>query len=386
MAEFMELMENWDGYHPLPISRLNEAAMARVVDLITNAQGLSRRRHQALLEEAVTTSDFPVLFGGILDRQMLAIYSAALPEWRRYCPVGTLQDFRVATYHKVQGNQELLPLVHEKEEYPSTAMTEGSYSRRLFKYGRQFDISWEALINDAMDAFGDLPTRFANAALYTEAWSVTALYCGATAPNSALFGAPITDPADGQSVTNLGTLPLNIANLQTTLGLMASQTDVQGRPLGIRGVHLVVPPLLEFTARQVLTSAQVQQVDTAGAANTSTSTVFIPLPTTNVLPQMGLQLHVDPLIPVVMPVAAANRTWFLFADMAQGKWGQLDFLRGHETPEICMKASNKVSLTGAPLGSFEGDFDTDNILWRVRHVLGGATLDPRYAYAQVGSV
>jgi hypothetical protein len=74
----------------------------------------------------------------------------------------------------------------------------------------------------------------------------------------------------------------------------------------------------------------------------------------------------------------------VFADVAQGRWGQVELLRGHETPEICMKASNKVSLTGAPIGSFAGDFDTDDILWRVRHCLGHSSLDPRYAYAQVG--
>lgn len=382
MSQFMELMENWDGYRPVNQVRLSEAAMARALDLITNASRMPTHRHRYLLQEAITTSDFPLLFGGILDRQLLARYRAALPEWRRYCPVGTLPDFRVSTLHKVQGNDTRLPLVREKEEYPIAAMAEAHYDRQVFKHGRQFDISWEAIINDAMGAFDDMANRFLDAALMTEAWEVTSLYCGAAAPHAGLFGAPIVD-VDGQAITNLGNLPLTINNLQTTLGLMASQTDVNGRPLGIRGVHLVVPPLLEITARQILTSAQVQQVDTAGAAN-AVPTVIIPLPTSNVLPQMGLQLHVDPLIPVVMPIAAANRTWFLFADQSQGKAMQLDFLRGHEAPEICMKASDKANVAGGLISPFEGDFATDNILWRVRHVLGGARLDPRYAYAQVG--
>lgn len=383
MSEFLQLMENWDGYRPLSRTRLSEAALARALDLITNASRMPLHRQRYLLQEAVTTADFPVLFGGILDRQMLALYRAAAPGWRAYCPVGTLQDFRVATLHKVQGNQQRLARVAEKAEYPMAGMSEGSYSRQLFKHGRQFAISWEALVNDAMDAFGDLPQRFANAALYTEAWEVTSIYCAAAGPNPALFGAPIVDVADEQAITNLGNLALDITNLETTLGLMASQTDIEGRPLGIRGVHLVVPPMLEFTARAILTSGFKQHVDTAGGAN-AVAPVYAPLPSTNVLPQLNLQLHIDPLVPVVTPVAAANRTWYLFADPAAGKWGQLDFLRGHETPEICMKASNKVSLTGAPISAWEGDFEIDDVLWRVRHCLGGAALDPRYAYAQVG--
>jgi hypothetical protein len=62
----------------------------------------------------------------------------------------------------------------------------------------------------------------------------------------------------------------------------------------------------------------------------------------------------------------------------------MDYLLGHETPEICMKASDKVSVTGSPLSPFSGDFATDNIFYRVRIVCGGTQLDPRMTYAQVG--
>ncbi len=381
MTEFMNLMESWDGYAPLGGVQLNEAAMAKALDLIANTARMPRHRHQYLLQEAITTADFPVLFGGILDRQMLALYRAAPSPWRSYTPTGTLPDFRQVASHKVQGNQQFLERVNEKAEYPITPMVEAAYTRQLFKRGRKFDISWEAVINDAFGAFDDIAQRFANAAVYTEAIIATAVYAAAGGPSAALFGAPIAD-VDGQNITNLGGLALTIANLETTMTLMTQQTDVQGRPLGIRGVHLVVPPALEWTARAILTAAFKQHVDTAGGAN-AVATTFIPLPTANVAPQMGLQLHVDPMLPVI-DGASPNTTWYLFADSAQGKWGQVDFLRGHEAPEICMKASNKVTLVGAPMDPFGGDFDTDNILWRVRHCLGGSALDPRYAYAQVG--
>lgn len=382
MPEFMQLMENWDGFNAVRSSSLNEAAMARLIDLFTNANRLSAHRQEYLLRETVTTSDFPNLFGGVLDRALLARYRAAASPWRAYVKTGRCRDFRARQIFKVQGQDGLLPLVAQKEEYPQVASADAAYSIQVFKRGRQFDISWESIINDAMDAFGDIPQRFADAALNTEAMQASMIYCGAAAPNAALFGAPIVD-VDGQAVTNLGVLPLSVANLQTTLGLMAAQTDVNGNPLGIRGVHLVVPPALEITGRQILTSAQLQQIDTAGAANAAPS-AFIPVPTANVLPQMGLKLHVDPWIPIVMPVAAANRTWFLFADWSQGSWGELDFLTGHESPEIVMKASNKVAVGGGIVSPFEGDFESDNVLYRVRHVLGGAPLDPRFAFAQVG--
>lgn len=381
--EFLQLMENWTGFAPVRDARISEAAMERFVRLVTNADRMPAHRHEYLLKEAITTADFPQLFGQVLDRQLLARYQTAPSPWRAYTRVGRARDFRARQLHKVQGNDSVLDLVPEKSEYPLAPMAEARYTIQVFKRGRTFDISWEAIINDVMGSMADIPQRFAAAAVDSEARAATALYCGAAAPAAGLFGAPIVD-VDGQNVTNLGVLPLTIANLETTLTLMAQQTDVQGRPLGIRGVHLVVPPALEFTARAILTSAWVQQVDTAGGANAA-ATTFVPLPTANVVAQVGLQLHVDPWIPIVMPVAGANRTWFVFADPnASGAPLQMDFLAGHEAPEICMKSSNKVTVGGGPISPLEGDFETDNILYRVRHCFGGAALDPRYAYAQVG--
>ncbi len=382
MAEFLQLMESWDGYKVLPRHGVEPERLARFMEVMTNADGLPRHAHEYLLRETITTADFPALFGLQMDHSLLAMYKMAAADWRQFTKVDTRKDFDIFTIHKVAGNDTVLGLVREKEEYPQARMLEAHYTGRLAKYGRSFDISWEASVTDFLRAMRDIPQRFANAAVRTEQWLSTTLYCGAAAPAAGLFGAPIVD-VDGGAVTNLGILPLTIANLGTTAQLMAAQTDVDGNPLGIRGVHLVVPPALEITARQILTSAQMQQVDTIGGAN-ALAPAYVPLPTSNVLPQMGFQLHVNPWIPIVMPVAAANRTWFLFADLADGAAMEMDFLVGHEQPEICMKASDKVAVGGAPINALEGDFRSDNIQYRVRHCIAGVQLDPRFAYAQVG--
>jgi len=215
----------------------------------------------------------------------------------------------------------------------------------------------------------------ANAAIRTEAFNATGVFSSAAGPNVLLFGAPIVDC--GQNVFNQGVLPLTIANLETTLQLMAAQTDPNGEPIAVRGVHLVVPPQLEFTARQILTSGLKQW--TEGAVG-----VPVPYPTTNVVSQVGIQLHVDPYLPVVDATATDDTTWYLFGDPSQGAAMEYGYLRGHETPEICMKGSDKVSVGGGAISPFEGDFATDNIFYRVRCVNGQTQLDPRFAYTQVG--
>jgi hypothetical protein len=274
----------------------------------------------------------------------------------------------------VYGNDNLLPEVVEKGEYLVADEGTGHYHIQLKKYGRQFDISWEAVINDSMGAFADMPSRFADAAIRSEARAVTDLYASAAGPDVGLFGAPIAD-VDGQNVTNLGALALTAGNLQITLALMASQTDPNGEPISVRGVHLVVPPALEYTMLAIMNSPLLQQI--AGAVG---------LPTTNIIPQLGLKGHVDPYLPVVDASGNRNGTWYLFAEPSQGAALEMAFLQGYESPEICMKASDKVAVGGgAALSPFTGDFATDNVFYRVRHVFGGTRLDPRYAYAQVSA-
>jgi hypothetical protein len=374
MPEFMQLMEDWAGYAGLHGARLSEAAMDR---LLQNTDRLPRHRWEYELKEAVTTSDFPLLFGGILDRELMARYALVVPDWRSYIKVGKCKDFRQREIHKVQGNENLLPEVAEKGEYLVAPMSDAHYHIQVKKRGRQFDISFESHINDDLGAFDDMPQRFANAAIYTEAYVATNQIAVAAGPNPLLFGAPITD-VDGGLITNQGTAAMTIANLEATIGLMAAQLDIQGKPLSIRGIHVVVPPALELTTRAVITST-VKQWTEVGAGG------GVPMPVANVLamPEQGLKLHVNPLLPVIDTSGNRNGTWYVFAELTEGAAIELDFLTGHETPEICMKASNKVSIGGGSIDPLEGDFESDNTYYRVRHILGGAPLDPRFAYAQV---
>lgn len=373
--EFLPLMESMEGFGPVRGLPINEAAMARAHDLLMNVDRMPMHRWEYMVREAITTSDFPYLFGGILDRSLLAKYTADIPDWRSYCAVGSSKDFRQSQMDKVQGNEDFLELVPEKGEYLISPMSDSHYHIQVYKRGRQFDISWESIINDDLGAFNDIPTRFANAAIYTEAFLATSLFCVAAGPNPALYGAPIAD-VDGQNVTNQGVLPLTIANLEATIQLMKRQTDMYGRVLGIIPKHLVVPSSLEFTARAILTSALKQWTEVGAGGG-------IPVPTANVVAQAGLQLHVNSMLETINTTGDDVDTWYLFADPSVGKAMQFNYLRGHESPEICMKASDKVSVTGAPMTPFSGDFVSDNIFYRVRIVCGGSPLDPRFTYAQV---
>ena len=372
---FQEAGLDWKGWEPVH-KPFTEQQIERGIDLIKNKAGLRTNTHQLVMMEAITTTDFPYLLGTTIERELMAQYGIVQPDYAAYTMKGTVPNFLQHTRHRRNGGRGKLREVTEKGEYLVTPGSDTRYTRQVRKFGEQIDISWESLINDGMGAFDDLAEDYAKMAVNTDHAEVTGLYAAAATPNTDLFGDTITD-VNGVAITNLGTLPWSIANMQTTLALMANQTDVNGRPLSIRGLHLVIPTDLEDTVWQGLTSTILQYETGLGAV--------VPQGTTNPLVRHGIQVHVDPWLPQIDTSGNVATTWYLFADTAFNYAIGLDHLRGHEGPEICMKASNKVTMSGAPISPFDGDFDSDDVMYRVRMVLGGNYLDPRCAYAQTGT-
>lgn len=374
--ELLKFLENWDGFRTISDVKKPdnyEAQLKEVIDLLSNARGLPSHRREYLIKEALTTSDFPYLFGDVLDRQVLASYKAVDPVWKSFVRMGTVPRIypQVGGYRfAITGGDQHLELVAEKGEYLASERDETRYSCYVRKYGRQFDISWEALINDDLGALKDTPERFARAAIRTEHRLVTGTFAGDEGTHAT--GNLYDDATAGE--INASVNLLTIANLENALEAMSAFLDANGEPIMNRAKFLVVPPGLEMTARQILTSTVKMWTSGTGATPTA-------YPMTNVVSQMGLTLVVDPYLPVMDPVAANGLTaWYLFADPADIAAMEVDYLVGHERPEICMHASDKVSLGGGEVGPMTGDFATDNIFYRVRDIFGCNKLDWRATY------
>jgi hypothetical protein len=375
--DFLDLVEKgWQGYSAISETKKPanyEAQLKEAIDLLSNARGLPAHRREFLIREAMTTSDFPLLFGDVLDRQVLASYKAVDPVWRAIVRPGTVRRIYPEIGAKrfgITGGDQTLARVGEKGEYLASGRTEKKYDIYVYKYGRQFDISFEALINDDLNALKDTPERFARAAVRTEHRLATGGYVHDVGTHAA---GNLYDNATAGEINCVAAL-LTIANLEAAIQAMKAFRDANGEPIMNAPKYLVVPDSLEFTARQILTSAMKMWVEGTGA----TPTVW---PMTNVLPQAGLTLIVDPYLTVLDGTAANGLTaWYLFADPRDIAALEFDYLEGHDRPEICMKASDKVSIGGGAISPFEGDFATDNIFYRVRDICGCNKLDWRATY------
>ena len=363
--DYLELLESEKGYTALrDVARGEnyEQRLAEVFNLLGNTSGMAAHRREYMIREALTTSDFPLLFGDVLDRQMLANYKAVDPVWQPFVKMSTNKDFKASYRFAMTGGDQYLAEVAEKGEYLASDRTETRYSLTLAKYGRQFDISWETLVNDDLGALKDTPSRFAMAAVRTEHRVVTGMYA-----RNAIYSI-----AQGNASGNA----LTIANLETAVAAMQGFLDAGGEPIMNRPKYLVVRPADEFTARQILTSANKMWLEHTTRAAAPTEVAW---PTTNVIANYGLTLIVDPYLAIYGGADLATQ-WYLFADPKDIAAFEFAHLAGHERPEICMKNSDKVAVGGGPISPFDGDFATDNVFYRVRHVFGGTSLDWRASY------
>ena len=351
--------------------------LAEAIALIHNTAGHPAHRHAFLIQEAMTTSDFPYLFGDVLDRRVMKTYTAVPPVWKAIGKKQVVNRIapQVGNYaFAMSGGNERLERVGEKGEYLPSSRGENRYPMYVYKYGKQFDISWESLINDDLNALGDTPERFAEASLNMEHFRFVSTFADDDGTHGDNGAGELYDKATDGEINGSVNL-LTLANLALGYQAMASFLDEVGNPIMNKPTTLYVPPALELTAREILTSTQkfyTQSGDTDIAATA--------YPVTSVIPQLGLNLVVDPWLPVV-DATNGDTAWYLFADPNRIAAVQYGYLRGHERPEIVMKASDKVSIGGAPISPFSGDFATDNVFYRVRQCFGTSKMDWRATYA-----
>lgn len=356
---------------PQYMAKLTEAAQ-----LMAHAS-TGNRRAILHLEEALTTSDFPLMFGDILDRQLLANYMEIPAVWRNFVKVATVRDFRTVNRYAVDGAESTLSIVPEQAQYPESSLSESRFQYSVKKYGRRIPFSWEAIINDDLGALTDIPARFARAARRTEAKFATSLYVGTTGPDATFF-------ASGHNNIVTSNPILSIAALQTAFTLLAAQRDADGEPIVIDAVELVVPPALEVTANNIINATQMF-LTTNGGVGAVDASAEQRLQVNNWMSRR-VRLSVDPYIPIVASSSNGNTSWFLFANPNQSRPAiEVGFLRGHETPEIFVKSANAQRVGGGTVDPLDGDFDTDSVQYKVRMCIGGTVLDYKAAIASNGS-
>lgn len=350
----------------VPMYYLQEAVQPRTAPMIraieTNYPGLMR------ITEAQTSSDFPLLTGDVLDRMMLARYRAFPSPWRQFAKVSTLRDFRTVRRIAVDGAEGRWGDVPEQTEISYTSMSETGYTYSPKKYAKGLQISFEALMNDDLDAFSEAPDRLGRGGARTVNHFATSLYMDSAGPHASLYTV-----GNGNIVTSNPVL--SVAALNTAFSILGTMVDSDGEPIVVEEAILVTGPALRVTAQNIMNQISVDVVEVGGTSN---QTVRV-----NNWIKGNLTHVIDPYIPIVNTTNGAT-CWALFASPSVGRPAlEIGFLAGFAEPQLYQKLANTARVGGG-VDQMAGDFNTMSTEYKGVVAFGGTRLDPKCTVASQG--
>ena len=332
---------------------------------------------QLRVSEAFSTSDFKLAAFKELDTEMLAQYEAITPAWQGYCDQTLVSDFRPKRLVARGAGTLGLASVPEATEYPDGhKYSQNAYAITVGKYGRRRALTWEAwLNNEAIDEIEDIPASLARQA--TETDSIVAVSNllkltgdGIKTPWSASgVNTDFFKTANGNAPA---ALPLTMDNLKSVLDGMAVK-KVDGKTVVRPDVVVVIPKALEAQMLAILSVREVKRI--TGNVETTENN-----------PVAGVSYVVEPMLDILNTNSKAATTWFVLPKPGSARpalW--VAGLRGHEQPDLRVKADQGQRVGGGAVSFDEGSFEIDTIEWRVRHVKGAQVADPTFTYVSLGS-
>lgn len=248
------------------------------------------------------TSDFPLILANVANKTLRAAYEAAPRTFVPFCRQASASDFKEIQRTQV-GDAPQLKKVNEHGEFTYGTVGEGAEKYQLATYGRIVAITRQAIINDDMGAFTDMPAKFGRAAADLESDVVW----GIVTSNAAMSDTVALFHADHGNLAGTAAA-LDIAPIGIGRAAMRGQKSIDGRHINVTPRYLLVPAALETKAQQF------------------TSQAYVSAKSSDINPFAGA------LMPIAEPRldAASTTAWYLAADPAQIDTIEYCYLDGNE--------------------------------------------------------
>ena len=315
--------------------RITDLGRSAVVDLMLSRSGMH------------STSDFASLLADVAHKNLRSAYDAAPQTWLPIAQPVSLTDFKASNQLQV-GDAPALDELLEHGEFNLGSIGEAKEQVQLKTYGKIFAITRQALINDDLNAFGQVPAAFGRKARDKEsdlAWAQI------TSNPTMGDGYSLFDATNHGNYTSSGT-PISVDNLGIGRKAIRVQKGIDGvTPLNLSPQYLIVPATKETIGEQYVAQNIVPTQNSA-------ANPFGPNGRT-------------PLTLLVEPRLDANSTtaWYLATAVAQAPVLYYATLDGQ---------------TGPDLRQEEG-FSVDGIKFRCRIDVGFKAADWRAIYKNAGA-
>lgn len=296
----------------------------------------ARQIDEIFTRSSMSTSDFPIIFEGAINRALEQRYALAQPTFKRFARKRNFRDFRPDTTVKL-GDFPLLQKVLENGEIKYGSFVEGKEQVRAFSYAIAMRVSRQMLINDDLGAIQELLTSYgASVALFEEVTFYASAFEGNLADGKAVYHA------DHKNLASAGTV-IDVDNVGKARAAMSKQKSTGGNPL------LSNSPKIILVGPDKLTEAE-QLLASITPATMSNVNIFSgrlePLETSQI----------------------TGNAWYLLTDPAVGsnyRWG---YLEGYEAPRVRM----------------DEPFGQQGFAMSVEHDFGCGATDFRFGYKNSG--
>jgi hypothetical protein len=328
-------------------------------------RGLSREEiaSRALAQRSgayMTTSDFPIILGNVINTTLRKAYEAAPQTWRPFTRVTSVPDFK--SVHRTQlGEAPRLEKVNEHGEFKRGKFSEAKEIYAAASYGKIIALSRQAIINDNMDAFNRIPGQFGVAVAQLESDLVYAQILGNPVMGD---GQNLFSAAHSNYVDTTGKVKLSAAGAAAGISLgrkmMAKQTGIDKQfVLNLTPAFLLAP--LEV-------SAEVEKI-LYGSVYAAKKDDVVPQSVRALTPIFDARLDNG----LVNPVSGATilgdaDNWYMIANPALIDTVELAYLEGQQGMFTETRAG----------------FDVDGLEVKVRFDAGAKVIDWRGFHMNVG--
>jgi hypothetical protein len=285
-----------------------------------------------LLGRTHSTSDWSDILANVAGKSLLDSYDAQMGQqtWRSLVEEVVVPDYKEQSVYRI-GEAPSLLLKEEGAEYKAGTLSNSKEVYTIADYGRKIALTDRMLRNDDLSAFRGL-ARFGSAIARIENslfWSEFL--------NGTVNGTPIFDASHNNIVTAAN---LDVASLGDGIEAMMKQEGLdQAEPLNIMPENVIVPVALMRRAQQYLSANFT--ADSSG----------------NVNPYAG-QMN---LIADARLDKDSLTSWYMAASPAATEMFRLSYLSGQR----------------APIFGQMQDFDTDSIMFKVKHSCAVKVIDYR---------
>lgn len=321
--------------------------------LFGRGRNAANAMQQAILFEAFTTSDFPVLLGDAFEKTAVKAYQDTPFEFDAILHEVTVPDFKRRKLKDLWGADAFEP-VGELEEYKGGTLKETEVEHGAGKSGRLYGLSWELRLAREFEELANFPKALGNGARKGENNKVADLLTQKDGWSTAYFG----------EVANVA---FSAEALDAAIKELAQRTNHRGELVDTSNLVLVHGPGLRGEVLRVLNAARIVTEVTSGSKTTKTEVDN---------PFRGLVTPLESRTLGARLGAAGAKGWAL----VQGKGSDLPSiirtkLAGHPDVDIRVKRDGGQYMGGGEVPYTEGSFTEDAIWYRGRAVNG---IDPAF--------